>query len=861
MIPGSDTAKEDLVIVIIGVVAAFLFYWLYSDLNPLSAADNSYGQTASEARALEITDRFGYQSDVSPITRFAAHISLLDSLQKQTHFHEFYSNPLQKSLYPVFYWESRFKMESARPVSAFSFDEEPAITIDVRLSEGGRLIAFRNTNNILPAKRIEETVLSHALQMDSFQLTDISDSTQFNRFRFQFSETAEQQYESDDMSGQESLVFGERVAERMAGYYLEQSGWPEVRLSVTSTELISIDNDVEAARITFGYDSDELRQSANVYITVLPTGSLLAMDYSHPNVYDFDINFNVIKSGVRGILVLFGIFWIVILLFLRFRMRLIDMKGAILIAVLAGLIFPFLLILEQLYSHIYSFGTINLPFILRMMIPVGFFAAITSLGYFAVTAISDSITRQNWSEKLRTVDLLRVGHFNNIPVGLNLVRGISYGFIIALLWCITLWLVPGTFITLESSLFKANSSYLPYVNEIIGNLAICFLITQIFFLIIAGLIRSSFKSPVLMVLTPGILFSLVYPITFEVGSTATELLSAGVIGLCTGLIYYREDFLTTFISFFVFITFVSTSSGWLINQSPDALTFYTFFALTAAGFIYGGYNIYRGKPVNELPKFVPGYIHELAAEDRIKQELQIARKVQQSFLPARTPQIEGLDIAAICKPAYETGGDYYDFIPFDDGRLAVAIGDVSGKGIQAAFFMTFTKGVLHALCNDLDSTIEILSKTNKMFRNNANKGTFISLIFGVLDMKQSNFRFSRAGHNPLLFFDSKQKKLLEFQPDGIAIGMADEDVFRKYISEKEIRFVKNDILILFTDGVVESISKTNKLYGDHRLHNLIKKYHHLPAKELIKKLEEDLEKFGDKTEQHDDLTMIVIKKK
>jgi phosphoserine phosphatase RsbU/P len=861
LIPGSDTAKQDLTLVIVGAVAALLFYWLYTDVHPLSSADNSYGKGAAENRAAEIAEQFGFQTDESPVTTFRAQSSLLDSLQKQTVFKEFYSNPLNKSFYPVFYWQTTFKMEPGQRVSAFGFDEEPAKTVDIHLSEEGKLIALRNNHEILPLMRAEHEVLAHALQIDLIPSIHLSDTSRAPRFRFQFTGAEEQNFDNAEIFQQEALTFGESVAERMAAYYLEESGWPGQHFSSTSTELVSLEDNVDAARVTFSYESEDLRQSANIYITILPTGNLLAMDYSHPNMYDFDVNFNVIKSGFRAILILFGFFWIVILLFVRFRLRLIDMKGAVLIAVLAGLIFPFLLILEQLYTHIYSFGEVNFSFLVRLMVPVGFFAAITSLGYFSVTAISDSITRQNWNEKLRTADLLRVGHFNNIPVGLNLIRGISYGFVVAVIWCVTLWLIPGTFITLESSLFRASESFLPYVKEIIGNLAIYFLVTQIFFLIIVGQIRSSFKSPVILILAPAVLFSLSYPITFEVGATAAELISAGVVGLGAGWIYYREDFLTTFISLFVFVTFVSTSSGWLIGQSPDAMTFYTFLVLIIAGFIYGSYNIYRGKPVKELPEYVPDYIHELAQEDRIKQELQIARKVQQSFLPARTPEVEGLDIAAICKPAYETGGDYYDFIRFDDGRLAVAIGDVSGKGIQAAFFMTFTKGVLHALCNDLDSTIEILSKTNKMFRKNANKGTFISLIFGVLDTHNSSFRFSRAGHNPLLFFDSKNKKLHEFQPDGIAIGMAEEDVFRKNINEKEIHFSKHDILILFTDGVVESISKTNKLYGDHRLHNLIKKYHHLPAKELITKLEEDLERFGEKTEQHDDLTMIVIKKK
>ena len=113
----------------------------------------------------------------------------------------------------------------------------------------------------------------------------------------------------------------------------------------------------------------------------------------------------------------------------------------------------------------------------------------------------------------------------------------------------------------------------------------------------------------------------------------------------------------------------------------------------------------------------------------------------------------------------------------------------------------------------------------------------------------------------MLYYKNSENKLFEYQPQGIAIGMASEEVFSKNISEEIINLEKDDILILFTDGVVESISKTNKLYGDQRLQNLVKRNFLLSSKELLKKLEEDLEKFGEKSAQHDDLTMIVIKKK
>ncbi len=857
---GSDTAKQDIVLVIAGLVALLLFFWLYSDFHPLPAADNSLGKTAAQENASRVAREFGFEFEVEPYTRFQTDTSLLDSLQKQTKFKEFYADTANRKLFPAFYWQTNIKMGSAEDSEGSFFSEESPTTIEVRFSESGKLIAFRNSESFLPQPELRAEVLNYGMQSDSLQLYSFpNDSALTESLEFRFNGSAANQQRNNRLEPEEVNYLGASVAQRMAEYYLMKSGWPAKDFTVISTERVSIEN-TEGALVRFENSVSDVRQSIQLDVRILPAGGLVSMEYSHPSVDDPDDLFSAIKVGVRAIVLLIGAFWIIVLLFIRFRLRLVDIKAATLVAVLAGMIFPLVLTLENVYSHLSSFGSIETQFVLMQLIVIGFSAAFATLGFFAVTAISDSITRQYWSEKLRTVDLLRVGYFNNIPVGLAIIRGISFGFLLALAWCLILFFIPNSYITLEPAL-EANSTFLPYLSEILGNFAFYFLIAQVIFLIFTGLLRSRYKSNVAAVVVPTLLFIVVYPFPFETGSFATELATAGIIGLSLGIIYLKEDFLTTFISIFVFVSMLSTASGWLLDNSPDASIFYSFQFLLIVGFIAGGYNIYRGRSVRELPKFVPEYIEELAQEDRIRQELKIARKVQQSFLPISTPAVEGYDIAAICKPAYETGGDYYDFISLQNDRLAVTIGDVSGKGIQAAFYMTFTKGVLHALCSDYRSTIDILAKTNTMFRNNANKGTFISLIFGILDLHKSQFQFSRAGHNPVLYYKNRENKLYEFQPEGIAIGMASEDLFRKNISEEIIGLEKDDILILFTDGVVESISKTNKLYGDQRLQDLIKRNYKLSSKELLRKLEEDLEKFGEKSAQHDDLTMIVIKKK
>lgn len=848
-------------LVIAGLVAFLLFFWLYSDFHPLPAADTSLGKTAAQEYASGIASEFGFEFEADPVTRFQTDTQLLDSLQKQTEFKEFYSDTLNRKLYPAFYWQSNIKMGNSEETEGAFFDNESAQTIQVKLSEAGQFIELQNEENILPQPLFRPEVLNYGVQGDSLQIYSLSNDSLFAEsleFRFNGNDSIQQNTNNRLEPGQVNYL-GTSVAQRMAEYYLQKSGWPAKDFTVVSTERVPL-RETEGALVKFEHSIPDVRQAVQVDVRILPSGGLVSLEYMHPSAEEADDLFSTVKVGIRAIVLLIGAFWIIVLLFIRFRLRLVDIKAAILVAVLAGLIFPLVLTLETVYSHLNSFGVIETQFVFMQLITIGFSAAVATLGFFAVTAISDSITRQYWSEKLRTVDVLRVGHFNNIPIGVALIRGISFGFLLAFLWCLILILIPNSYITLDAN-FEADTTFLPYLSDILGNFAFYFLIAQIIFLIFTGLVRSRYKSTIATVLVPTLLFIIVYPFPFETGSFATELTTAGVIGLSLGIIYFREDFLTTFIALYVFVSMLSTASGWLIENSPDASIFYSFFFLLIVGFVAGGYNIYRGSSVRELPKFVPEYIEELAQEDRIRQELNIARKVQQSFLPIDTPAAEGYDIAAICKPAYETGGDYYDFIPLKNDKMAITIGDVSGKGIQAAFYMTFTKGVLHALCSDYRSTIDILSKTNILFRNNANRGTFISLIFGILDLKNNRFQFSRAGHNPVLYYKNSENKLYEYQPEGIAIGMAGEDVFRKNISEEIINLEKEDILILFTDGVVESISKTNKLYGDQRLQTLVKRNYLLSSKQLLRKLEEDLEKFGEKSAQHDDLTMIVIKKK
>ncbi|MEX2435911.1 MAG: PP2C family protein-serine/threonine phosphatase [Balneolaceae bacterium] len=860
MISDKDTTKQDIALVVIAVLAAMLFYWLYSTNHPLGLADLGYGKIPAAQKSAEILQIFGYSSNIEPVTRFRVDSELLDTLQADYDIDQFYSDRKNKTLFPSFHWSTQFKIDELDTEGFFGVNAEKAKTIEVKLSEDGSFLGFINNYNIIPDKNADIEALTYALQEYHTVLPQIrTDSLIYQMLQFQFSEL---ELEDDAFSGLNSEsrnYFGKKIAENIASYYLENSGWPSDIFNIEDVEKVSLGS-LDAAAVTFTSDEAAVDKEIELILKVLPTGTLVAFDFSHLSELNPTVDSDEIKSVTRTILLLLGTFWILILLFIRFRLRLIDTKSAVLIAVLAGFIYPFILLLNNAHSHIYSFGEFNGQFVLMQLISIGFFISFASIGYFIVTAIGESITRQHWVEKMRTMDLIRIGHFFNRPVGQTFIRGISYSLIISAGWALSVTLLPGSYFSLETY-FLNDSRFLPYLDVFLGNLALYFLITQIIFLIVLGQFKSVTNSVFYLLLIAVITFVLMNPVPVDVGPISFELVSAGVVGLIAGIIYFKDDFLTTFIALFFFACHLLSANGWVVNNSPDSSVFYTVIIVMITGFIYGVFGIYKGRSIRELPKFVPEYIDELAQEERIKQELQIARKVQQSFLPIRTPELKGLEIAAVCKPAYETGGDYYDFISLDEHRMAVAIGDVSGKGIEAAFYMTFTKGVLHALCNDFKSTIDVLIKANNLFSRNARRGTFISLIFGVMDSESANFRFSRAGHNPLLYYKKSERKLTEYQPEGIGLGLAPQHIFENHISEMSIDLKSGDILVLFTDGVVEATSKTDDFYGDKRLHSLIENYNELGAEELLNRIIDDLVHFGDQANQHDDMTLLIIKKK
>ncbi len=246
-------------------------------------------------------------------------------------------------------------------------------------------------------------------------------------------------------------------------------------------------------------------------------------------------------------------------------------------------------------------------------------------------------------------------------------------------------------------------------------------------------------------------------------------------------------------------------------------------------------------------------------KERMEQELKIAREVQMRLLPMHIPQIEGLDMDALSLPAYEVGGDYYDFISLDRQRLGVAIGDVSGKGTSAAFYMAEIKGILQGLGPMYEEPSALLSRVNQILHKDLDRRTFITLLYAVISPRDSTLLMARAGHCPLYHLPGDAGKGTFITPDGIGLGLEEGRLFDRVIRDKTVTYREGDIFLFFSDGLVEAQAGDGEEFGEGRLDQVMVDNRHCSADEIKLALLNAVNNFKEKERLHDDLTLFIMK--
>lgn len=255
--------------------------------------------------------------------------------------------------------------------------------------------------------------------------------------------------------------------------------------------------------------------------------------------------------------------------------------------------------------------------------------------------------------------------------------------------------------------------------------------------------------------------------------------------------------------------------------------------------------------------YEPDYLRRMRERERFARELEIAKVIQQRFLPRSMPDIPGFEVAATCVPAMEVGGDIYDLLPMPGGRWFLLIGDVSGKGVKAAFYMTLTKGILHAITSAEEDDRTVIRSLNRIFRGLTEDGVFLTLCAVVLEPEKCEARFLSAGHNPPLLLRRGEVRALE--PRGIVLGLVDDAMFQKSLEGVSLKLEPGDILLTYTDGVTEAMDRDEEQFGMERLADTLRASAHLEPKGVIRAVVDAVKAFEDGAPQADDLTLLVVK--
>jgi serine phosphatase RsbU (regulator of sigma subunit) len=268
---------------------------------------------------------------------------------------------------------------------------------------------------------------------------------------------------------------------------------------------------------------------------------------------------------------------------------------------------------------------------------------------------------------------------------------------------------------------------------------------------------------------------------------------------------------------------------------------------------------------NQMIGSIENLLQTAADKKRLEEELRIARQIQMSLLPRGPLDVPGLSVSALCVPAREVGGDYYDFFKLPGDLLGVLIADVSGKGTSAALYMAELKGLVLSLSQIYLSPRQLLVEVNRIISDNLDTRSFITMTYAVIDLKAGRMTYARAGHTPLIYMRSgggPEEPVKVLVPSGMVVGLRIPGAHEKFmdlLEEESVDLMNGDVIVLYTDGISEAMNADADLFGDSRLSRIVEEHGHLDSSELRERILREIEAFVGAADQHDDMTMILMK--
>jgi sigma-B regulation protein RsbU (phosphoserine phosphatase) len=258
-------------------------------------------------------------------------------------------------------------------------------------------------------------------------------------------------------------------------------------------------------------------------------------------------------------------------------------------------------------------------------------------------------------------------------------------------------------------------------------------------------------------------------------------------------------------------------------------------------------------------------LQEAAEQERMQQELEVARRIQVSFLPERCPDASGWQFAAVWRSARQVSGDFYDFMPLppaqgaagDAGtRTGVIIADVADKGVPAALFMALSRTLVRTVALTGRPPDLTIARANDLIVADARSDLFVTLFYAVLQPEAGGVTYVNAGHMPPLVIRAADGSIEELRTGGMALGVLPGIEFE----QRTVHLQPDDALVLYTDGVIEALNLEQEMFGKERLVQVVRANRTRPATDLARIIEDTISAFVGDAAQFDDLTLVVAKR-
>lgn len=290
------------------------------------------------------------------------------------------------------------------------------------------------------------------------------------------------------------------------------------------------------------------------------------------------------------------------------------------------------------------------------------------------------------------------------------------------------------------------------------------------------------------------------------------------------------------------------------NANLENILIYTILTLLLFFITYSAESKRRNKFIKRYNQYVKTNYETI----RMKKELDYARQIQLSMLPEPKIKFGNIEIAAMSLPAMEVGGDYFDYFKLSEKEIGVFICDVSGHGVASALMLSGLRSSMHLLLEDTKNPRIIFEKLNRMIRKTQNRKMFVTAIFAVLNAETNTCLLFNAGHLPPYKIDGKTGEIFKIKRHGVTLGAVDEIAPDTVESDVNIDFVKGDKLVFYTDGLSEATNHARKEFGFERIEKILSENPEKTPDELLTIIMEEVNKFTENSEQHDDLTLLIV---